>query len=132
MSTHDFGVFADRNATPEQHLQTSDSLRHAAQRSLATGDLAYASEGFWGMVAHLLQAIAEIQGMRHETNLDFRVIMEWLVAETGNGQLNRMFRQTYDLHRNFYRIVMTREEIEIHSRVAIALADAARPFAQPA
>lgn len=77
----------------------------------------------------MLQAIAEKRGMKHDTNMDFRVIMGWLVSETGNQQLNRLFRQTYDLHRNFYRIVMSRDEIETCSRVAIAIADAARPYA---
>ena len=94
------------------------------------GKFGLASEAYWGMVAHILQAIAEKRGMRHISNLDFRVIMDWLVAETGNEQLKIWFQRTYRLHQNFYRIIMTREEIEIRSQSAIALADAARPFAQ--
>ena len=94
------------------------------------GDLALASEAFWGIVAHILQAIAERRGIRHESNLDFRIIKDWLVAETQNHELNRLYFNAYQLHRNFYRIILRREDIEFWSKHAIALADAARPFAQ--
>ena len=122
-------MFATRRATPEQHLQESDILRAAAMINLEAGNLALASEAFWGMVAHLFQAIAEIRGMRHESNLDFRTIRDWLIAETQNHQLNESYERTYQLHRNFYRITLTPEEIETRSRHALALADAARPYA---
>ena len=122
-------LFADSRATPEQHLQESDSLRIAAEINLKSGNLALASEAFWGMVAHLFQAIAERRGMRHESNLDFRSIRDWLIAETRNHDLNESYELTYHLHRNFYRITLTKEEIEIRAQYALALADAARPYA---
>ena len=123
-----FGEFAGRRATPEQHLQESDSLRAAAERNLVTGDLALASEAYWGVVAHALQAIAERSGMKHDSNLDFRTIKDWLVNETKNDEIENWYRQTYWLHRNFYRITLTRTEIETWSPCALNIADAARPF----
>lgn len=93
------------------------------------GDLALASEAYWGMVAHMLQAVAELRGMRHETNLDFRTIKDWLIDETGDATLDRLFFRTYQLHQNFYRIIMTLDDIITRSRQALALADAARPYA---
>ena len=96
------------------------------------GDLALASEAFWGMVAHMLQAVAERRGMKHETNLDFRDIKDWLARETGNDEARMWFSRTYELHRNFYRIIMTHSDIETRAQYALALADAARPFAQTA
>ena len=68
--------------------------------------------------------------MRHESNLDFRTIKDWLVSETQNHALGILFLNAYQLHRNFYRIALTREEIEFWSQDALDLADAARPFAQ--
>ena len=121
--------FAGRRATPEQHLQESDSLRAAAERNLATGDLALASEAYWGVVAHMLQAIAERRGMKHETNLDFRTINDWLINETRNDEMDEWYFRIYRLHQNFYRIIMTHDEVVEHSQYALNLADAARPFA---
>ena len=129
MCPSDVDEFAGRRATPEQHLQESDSLRAAAERNLAAGDLALASEAYWGVVAHVLQAIAERRGMKHDSNLDFRTIKDWLINETRNHQLDRWYRQAYRLHRNFYRIILTRAEIETGAQYALNLADAARPFA---
>ena len=122
--------FAGRRATPEQHLQEADSLLAAAMLNLEAGKLALASEAFWGTVAHIFQAIAELRGMRHESNLDFRTIKDWLVSETRNPELNEAYERTYQLHRNFYRIIMTREDVESRAQHAIALAHAARPYAQ--
>ena len=121
--------FAGRRATPEEHLQASDLLRKAAVRALANGELALASEAFWGTVAHALQGAAERHGLRHETNMDFRDIKDWLVDETGDAQIHVWFLRAYELHQNFYRIVMTREDIETRTQHALAVADAARPFA---
>ena len=123
--------FAGRRATPEQHMLASDSFRATAERALENDDLPLASEACWGMAAHALQALAESHGLKHRTNLDFRDIKDWLVAKTGEQQINIWFLRAYELHQNFYRIVMTREDIESRSPHAIALADAARPFAQP-
>ena len=125
-----FHDLAGRRATPEQHIQASDYLRATAENALLTGDLVLASEAYWGVVAHMLQAIAERRGMRHISNLDFKVIKNWLIEETRNDDLDDWYFLTYRLHQNFYRIVMTRDEVEICSRLALALADAARPFAQ--
>ena len=129
VGTHRDASAAQRRATPEQHVQASYSMRDMAEHCLATGNLPLASEAYWGMVAHMLQAIAEKRDMRHDTNLDFRTIKDWLTDETQNTELNHLFIETYELHRNFYRIVMTRDEVVERSRFAVALADTARPFA---
>ena len=120
--------FEGRRATPEQHLTVSDSLRATGQNAVATGDLPLASEAYWGVVAHVFQAVAERHGIRHTTNRDFEVIRDWLVDEAGDQVLIRWFQRTYELHQNFYRIIMTRDEVVVRSRFAVALADAARPF----
>ena len=55
--------FEGRRATPEQHLTVSDSLRATGQNAVATGDLPLASEAYWGVVAHVFQAVAERHGI---------------------------------------------------------------------
>ena len=105
-------------------------MRTAAAHNMVTGNLALASEAFWGVAAHMLQAVAERHGLKHTTNRDFEVINNWLSTKIGNEQTMSWFRRTYRLHQNFYRIVMTREDIEFRSKFALDLADAARPYAQ--
>lgn len=121
--------FADRRATARDHLQASDSLREAARRAIDDGDLVLASEAYWGVVAHILQAVAETHGIPHSTNLDFERINNWLVAETHNEKLEGAFERSYRLHQNFYRIVLTQEEIRGYSHYALALADEVRDYA---
>ena len=88
-----------------------------------------ASEAYWGIVAHALQAVAERNGIKHSTNLDFERINNWLISETRNGQLDYWYDMSYRLHRNFYRIVFKQEEIRDLSRHALALADEIRDYA---
>ena len=68
--------------------------------------------------------------MRHESNLDFRTIKNWLIDQTQNDEMDDWFENAYQLHRNFYRIILKQEDIEFLSQFAITFADAARPFAQ--
>ena len=121
--------FADRRATMEDHLRASDSLRQSAERALDAGDLVLASEAYWGIVAHALQAVAEQNGIRHSTNLDFKRIISWLISETQNGQIRIWFERSYRLHQNFYRIVMTHGDIRDYSQYALRLADEIRVYA---
>ena len=88
-----------------------------------------ASEAYWGVAAHALQAVAERHGIKHSTNLDFKRAIEWLITETGDNDLNGLFQRTYYLHRNFYQIVMTPEEVRENSQHALRLADQIRTFA---
>ena len=121
--------FADQHATAQEHLHASDSLREAARQAIDDGNLVLASEAYWGVVAHALQAVAEKHGIPHSTNLDFRRIIDWLVSETHNIELEDWFQRSYHLHQNFYRIVMNQEVIRDYSQFALRLADEIRVYA---
>ena len=123
------GAFADRRATAQDHLQASDSLRESAQQAIDDGNLVLASEAYWGVVAHALQAVAEQHGIRHSTNLDFQRISRWLISETQNPELADLYRESYNLHRNFYRVVLTHQEVRRYSQYALRLADEVRDYA---
>ena len=88
-----------------------------------------ASEAYWGVAAHALQAVAERHGIKHSTNLDFNRITNWLVTQTRDGKLIDWFDAAYYLHQNFYKIVMTPEEVRENSQHALRLADQIRTFA---
>ena len=74
------GEFADRRATAEDHLEASDLLRQSARHAFDDGNLVLASEAYWGVAAHALQAVAERHGIKHSTNLDFKRAIEWLIT----------------------------------------------------
>ena len=126
---HRADPFKERRATREEHLEASSSLRAAAAASLKDRDFIIASEAYWGVVAHMLQAIAERQSLRHWSNRDFGEIIDWLIGETNDSQFLFLFARAYMLHRNFYRIVLDDHEVQDNARYAIALADGIRVFA---
>lgn len=126
---HQGDPFKERRATREEHLDASDNLREAAALALSNGNLVVASESCWGVVAHMLQAIAERHGLRHRTNLDFDDIVGWLVGETDDHGLRLSFVLAYRLHRNFYRIVLDEREVRDYASYAMDLVDRIREFA---
>ena len=121
--------FRERRATRLDHLEVSTDLRDTAAAALRIGDLVSASEAYWGVVAHMLQAIAERHGLTHRSNQDFKAIVQWLVGETNDRDLLRLFTHAYTLHRNFYRIVLDEREVKDYSKSATELVYRIREFA---
>lgn len=126
---HHESVFEERSATAEQHLQSSDRWRSIAEQALESGDQALASEALWGATSQIVQAVAKRQGQPHENHTDFRKTASWLSTETANPNLTSWYSQSFALHRNFYRIVLSHDEVRDRSTDAIAFLNAARPFA---
>ena len=126
---HHGDPFRERRATREEHLEASASLRNVASTSLREGDLVTVFESYWGVVAHMLQAIAERHNLSHRTNRDFDKIIGWLVEETDDYSLQFLHSCAYTLHRNFYRIVLDEQEIRDYARYAMDLVDRIREFA---
>ena len=121
--------FMERRATLANHLDASISLTGTASDALGDGNLVFASEAYWGVVAHMLQAIAERHGLDHRSNRDFKEIVVWLVGETHDRDLLWLFARAYTLHRNFYRIVLDEQEIRDYALHAMDLVDRIREFA---
>lgn len=121
--------FRERRATREEHLHASSNIRELATVALSEGNLVVASEACWGVVAHMLQAIAERHGLKHQRNRDFDDIVNWLVSETDDQDLRLSYSRAYRLHRNFYRIVLHEREVEDDARYAMDLVDRIREFA---
>lgn len=79
---------------------------------LAQGDLQQASEKGWGAVTQMMKAIAEARGWEHSRHRHLHRIASRLRAETGDGDIRRLFAIANTLHENFYENQMAAADIE--------------------
>lgn len=84
------------------YLELSQKLLQEAEISLSQGDYLQASEKLWGAAAHLVKAIAEKRGWRHDGHADLFRAVSRLVDETGDETIDTLFRIANQLHTNFY------------------------------
>ena len=88
--------------TTPDYQQASERFLAQARRELAAGDLAQASEKGWGATAQILKAIAEQRGWEHNRHRHYHRIASRLRAETGDGDIRRLFDTASALRENFY------------------------------
>ena len=69
---------------------------------LAAGDVRQASEKGWGAAAQMLKAIAEQRGWEHRNHGALFDVISYLVSETRDPEIRRLFRVANALHVNFY------------------------------
>ena len=82
-----------------------------ARQELADGDLLQASEKRWGATAQVLKAIAEQRGWEHNRHRHYHRIISRLRAETGDGDIRRLFNTASALHENFYENDMETDDV---------------------
>ena len=82
-----------------------------ARRELADGDLPQASEKGWGAAAQILKAIAEQRGWEHNRHRHYLRIVSRLRAETGDGDIRRLFNAASALRENFYENEMQPDDV---------------------
>ena len=87
--------------TTQTYQQASQRFLDQAKQELAAGDLPQSSEKGWGATAQILKAVAEQRGWEHSR----------LRAETGAGDIRRLFNTASALHENFYENTMSAEDI---------------------
>ena len=83
---------------------------HAASRQmlaqgreeLAGGDIRQASEKGWGAAAQMVKAIAEQRGWEHRNHAALFDAISFLVSETRDHEIRRLFHVANALHVNFY------------------------------
>ena len=88
--------------TIQHYAQASERFLAQARRELSAGDLAQASEKGWGATAQMLKAVAEQRGWEHSRHRHLHQIASRLRAETGDGDIRRLFDAASALHENFY------------------------------
>ncbi len=97
--------------TTQQYQQASAHFLAQARQELADGDLPQASEKGWGATAQILKAIAEQWGWEHYHHRHYHRIISRLRAETGDGDIHRLFGVANLLHENFYENDMETDDV---------------------
>ena len=93
------------------YQQASEHFLAQARQELAAGDLPQASEKGWGATAQILKAVAEQRGWEHSRHRHHLVTVSRLRAETGDGDIRRLFNTASALHENFYENTMQTFEV---------------------
>ena len=86
--------------TTQTYQQASQRFLAQAKQELAAGDLPQASEKGWGATAQILKAVAEQRGWEHSRHRHHLVTVSRLRAETGDGDIRRLFNTASALHEN--------------------------------
>ena len=97
--------------TTEQYQKASEHFLAQGRRELADGDLPQASEKGWGATAQILKAIAAQRGWEHSRHRHYHRIVSRLRAETGDGDIRRLFAVASVLHENFYENQMESDDV---------------------
>jgi hypothetical protein len=100
-----------------------------ADRLLAEGDFAQASEKYWGAVATLLKAIAVQRRWRHGSHKDLWDVIGRIRQEPGYEDVGILFGAAGTLHANFYENWMPPEVVRDHAHQAHLLIEKLQPLA---
>ena len=110
----------------EVYLRLSEDYLRSAEEFYGKGDLAQASEKYWGAVAALLNAIGELRGWEHYSHRDYDIIIDKLYEEIHDKALLTDFSMTERLHANFYHNFMGKEGFEVHRQTVLELIEKLR------
>ena len=97
--------------TIQRYQQASEHFLAEGRQELASGDLPQASEKGWGATAQILKAIAAQRGWEHNRHRHYHRIISRLRAETGDGDIRRLFNTASALHENFYENDMQTDDV---------------------
>ena len=114
--------------TSQKHQQLSEHLLAEARQELTAGGLPQASEYGWGATSQILKAIAEQRGWEHHRHRHYLRIASRLRAETGDGDILRLFAAARVLHENFYENDMSADDVADGLDDVEALLDKLKPM----
>ena len=114
--------------TTQQYQQASAHFLAQARQELAAGDLPQASEKGWGATTQMLKAIAEQRGWEHHRHRHYHRAASRIRAETGDGEIRRLFDSASALHENFYENDMVADEVAERLDDVAALMDKLIPL----
>ncbi len=80
----------------------SRQLLAQGREELARGDVRQASEKGWGAAAQIVKAVAEQRGWSHRNHAALFDVISYLVTETRDVEIRRLFDVANALHINFY------------------------------
>ena len=114
--------------TTQTYHQASQRFLAQARAELTADDLPQASEKAWGAVAQMLKAIADQHGWEHNRHRHYLRIVSRLRAQTGDGDIRRLFNTASALHENFYENAMETNDVADGLDDVEALLDKLRPM----
>ena len=82
--------------------RTARTLLAQGRGELASGDVRQAAEKGWGAAAQIVKAVANRCGWRHRSHALLFEAVDALVDETGDDDIDRLFKVASALHVNFY------------------------------
>ena len=87
-----------------------------AHEELAKGDLPQASEKGWGAAAHMLKAVADKRGWKHDDDKDLYTVVSKLRLELVEPELTSLFSSATVLRVNVGEGWLAKQDIEDHIR----------------
>ena len=112
----------------QKYQQLSEHLLAEARQELAAGGLPQASEYGWGATTQMLKAIAEQRGWEHHRHSHYLRNASRLRAETGDGDILRLYAAAKVLHENFYENDMSADDVADGLDDVEALLDKLKPM----
>ena len=86
----------------QTYQAASRQLLAQGRQELADGDVRQASEKGWGAAAQMVKAVAEQRGWQHRNHAALFDVISYLVSETRDHEIRRLFDVANALHTNFY------------------------------
>jgi len=100
--------------TYAKYIEQADKYITQGEKEFEKGDLAQASEKFWGGAVQILKAYCELKGWPHNGHALLFKNVSNLSVELGNRRIMEQFSLASTLHTNFYEGWLTREQVEDH------------------
>ena len=97
--------------TTQTYQQASQRFLAQAKEEMAAGDLQQASEKGWVAATQMLKAIAKQRSWEHNRHRHYLRIVSRLRAQTGDGDIRRLFNTASALHENFYENAMETNDV---------------------
>jgi uncharacterized protein (UPF0332 family) len=97
----------------EEYISISRELLTKAEAALAQDDLLQASEKGWRAAAHMVKAVAQKRGWRHNGHRELYQAVNQLMQEIGDSQISVLFNSASALHGNFYEHWMPEEMVQV-------------------
>ena len=97
--------------TTQKYQDGCRTLLEQAQIELEAEDYRQSAEKAWGAAAQAVKAVCTQRGWRHGSHRRLRVAAKRIAEETGDEEINLLFKAANLLHVNFYEDAYNHEEV---------------------
>ena len=102
----------------DDHRQEArELLRRAQEEATDGGNDRIAAELLWGAFAHCLIAVAQDNGLPHDSHQAFERTAQYMDAAQGSNHWRSRFGSAERLHRHFYHGHLQPQELRTHRRL---------------